>query len=84
MPDAFGYLLCFKLCRHNRLGPNCSSALFLQEIINFLRQASYGATYATSMSPPVAQMSVSAIKIIMGEDGTNKGTFVLFVPHIRL
>ncbi|XP_065919421.1 serine palmitoyltransferase 2-like isoform X2 [Dysidea avara] len=43
------------------------------KIINFLRQASYGATYATSMSPPVAQMAISAMKIVMGENGTNEG-----------
>jgi len=52
--------------------------LFLQEIINFLHQVSYGATYATSMSPPVAQMAVSAMKIIMGENGTNEGNFVSY------
>ena len=45
----------------------------LQEIINFLRKASYGATYATAMSAPVAQMVLSTMKIIMGEDGTNDG-----------
>jgi len=26
MPDAFGHLLCFKLCRHNRPGPIQKSA----------------------------------------------------------
>ena len=34
---------------------------------------SYGATYATAISPPVAQMAMSAMKIIMGEDGTTDG-----------
>ncbi|XP_065919426.1 serine palmitoyltransferase 2-like isoform X2 [Dysidea avara] len=43
------------------------------KIMNFLRQASYGTTYATSMSPPIAQMAVSAMKIIMGENGTSEG-----------
>ncbi|XP_065919424.1 serine palmitoyltransferase 2-like isoform X2 [Dysidea avara] len=43
------------------------------EIINFLRHTSYGATYATSMPPPVTQMVFSAMKIVMGEDGTNEG-----------
>lgn len=45
----------------------------LQEIINFLRKTSYGATYATAMSAPVAQMIISTMRIIMGEDGTNDG-----------
>jgi len=34
---------------------------------------SYGATYATAVSPPVAQMAMSAMKIIMAEDGTTDG-----------
>ena len=46
--------------------------LAIQEIINFLHHASYGATYATSMSLPVTQMAISTLKIIMGEDGSNE------------
>jgi len=38
---------------------------------------SYGATYATAVSPPVAQMAMSAMKIILGEDGTTNGILVL-------
>ena len=54
----------------------CTTAfthVFIQKIINFLRRLSYGTTYATSMSPPTAQMALSAMKVIMGEDGTNEG-----------
>ena len=40
---------------------------------------SYGATYATSMSPPVTQMAISAMKIVMGEDGSNEG--IIFVSY---
>ena len=61
----------------------------LQEIINFLRKTSYGATYAIAMSAPVAQMIISTMKIIMGEDGTNDGkdnnlflTFVMYIVYI--
>ena len=53
----------------------------LQEIINFLRKTSYGATYAIAMSAPVAQMVVSTMKIIMGEDGTNDGKIIVTITH---
>jgi len=51
----------------------CAMYYLLQEIINFLRKTSYGATYASAMSAPVAQMIISTMRIIMGEDGTNDG-----------
>jgi len=54
----------------------------LQEIINFLRHTSYGATYATGMSPPITQMVISAMKIVMGEDGTNEGAVIFTVLHV--
>jgi len=36
---------------------------------------SQAACYATAMSPPVAQQIISAMRIIMGEDGTNEGIY---------
>lgn len=44
-----------------------------EELITYLRSTSYGSLYASSMSPPCAQMALSAIKVILGEDGTNEG-----------
>ena len=31
------------------------------------------------MSPPVAQMAISAMKIVMGENGTNEGIVLYYV-----
>ena len=62
----------------------CTFVIFFQKIINFLRQASYGAIYATSMSPPVAQMAISAMKIIMGENGNIEGIFLLCVYTLEV
>jgi len=44
-----------------------------EELITYLRSTSYGSLYASSMSPPCAQMALSALKTIMGEDGTTEG-----------
>ncbi|XP_074632281.1 serine palmitoyltransferase 2-like [Acropora palmata] len=44
-----------------------------QEVINHIRGRSHSAGYASSMSPPVAMQIMSAMKIIMGEDGTDEG-----------
>jgi serine palmitoyltransferase len=44
-----------------------------EEFISYLRNTSYGSVYATAMSPPCAQQALSALKLIMGEDGTDDG-----------
>ncbi|CAH1256884.1 SPTLC2 [Branchiostoma lanceolatum] len=44
-----------------------------KELINHLRAYSHSTLYACSMSAPVAQQTISSMKIIMGEDGTDKG-----------
>ena len=44
-----------------------------QKLINFLRQNSHAATYASSMSPPVCLQIIKTLEIIMGLDGTNQG-----------
>lgn len=43
------------------------------EIINFIRNSSSGAIYATSLSPVVAQQILTALTIIAGLDGTDIG-----------
>lgn len=48
-------------------------SLILQEIINHIRGSSHSAAYASSMSPPVAMQIIASMKMIMGEDGTDKG-----------
>jgi len=44
-----------------------------KELVNHLRQTSFSNLYATSMSVPCAQMVLSALRVITGEDGTNDG-----------
>ncbi|XP_043487054.1 serine palmitoyltransferase 2 [Polistes fuscatus] len=42
-------------------------------LINYLRVHSHAHTYATAMSPPIAQQIISSMRIISGEDGTDAG-----------
>ncbi|KAJ0405736.1 hypothetical protein ATCC90586_007679 [Pythium insidiosum] len=44
-----------------------------EEVISFVRSASAGANYATSLSPVIAQQVLTAMNIISGKDGTNLG-----------
>lgn len=46
---------------------------FLQELIQYLKNTCPAHLYATSISPPAAQQILSAIKVILGEDGSNRG-----------
>lgn len=47
-----------------------------QEIISHIRGSSHSAAYASSMSPPVVMQIISSMKMIMGEDGTDKGWLI--------
>lgn len=42
-------------------------------LIEYLRHTSYGSIYTTAMSPPCAQQALSALRVVMGRDGTNEG-----------
>eukprot|EP01116_Phalansterium_solitarium_P025735 TRINITY_DN9989_c0_g1_i1.p1 TRINITY_DN9989_c0_g1~~TRINITY_DN9989_c0_g1_i1.p1 ORF type:complete len:534 (+),score=126.33 TRINITY_DN9989_c0_g1_i1:57-1604(+) len=44
-----------------------------EELIAYLRVTSYGSVYATAMSPPCAKQALEALRLIMGEDGTDQG-----------
>ncbi|XP_015273828.1 PREDICTED: serine palmitoyltransferase 2 [Gekko japonicus] len=44
-----------------------------KELIDYLRVHSHSAVYATSLSPPVVEQSITAMKSVMGEDGTTIG-----------
>lgn len=44
-----------------------------KNIIAHLRRNSFGSCYATGMPPAAAQIAESALKVIMGEDGTDIG-----------
>ncbi|PKA53909.1 Long chain base biosynthesis protein 2d [Apostasia shenzhenica] len=44
-----------------------------KEIIQHLKKICPAHFYATSMSPPAAQQVISAIKVILGEDGSSRG-----------
>ena len=47
--------------------------LSCRPIIQHLRNIGPGNLYATSMSPPAAQQIISALRLILGEDGTGRG-----------
>ncbi|EXB62852.1 Serine palmitoyltransferase 2 [Morus notabilis] len=44
-----------------------------KELIQYLKYTCPAHLYATSISPPAAQQIISSIKVILGEDGTNRG-----------
>ncbi|CAM0914124.1 unnamed protein product [Alopecurus aequalis] len=44
-----------------------------EEIIHHLKYTCPAHIYATSMSPPAVQQVISAIRVILGEDGSNRG-----------
>ncbi|KNA14161.1 hypothetical protein SOVF_110050 [Spinacia oleracea] len=44
-----------------------------KELIQYLKYACPAHLYGTSISPPAAQQIVCAIKVLLGEDGSNRG-----------
>ncbi|KAK9278650.1 hypothetical protein L1049_028223 [Liquidambar formosana] len=44
-----------------------------KELVQYLKYTCCAHLYATSISPPVAQQIISAVRVILGEDGTSKG-----------
>eukprot|EP01133_Synstelium_polycarpum_P003467 gene3467-3946_t len=44
-----------------------------KNLIDYLRTTTYGYVYSTSMSPPCAMQAYQALRVIMGEDGTDLG-----------
>ncbi|XP_057558957.1 serine palmitoyltransferase 3 isoform X3 [Hippopotamus amphibius kiboko] len=44
-----------------------------KDLVDYLRAHSHSAAYATSMSPPIAEQIIRAMKFIMGLDGTTQG-----------
>ena len=50
--------------------------LMVQELIKYLGSISPAHIYATAMSPPAVQQVISAFKVILGEDGTDRGKFL--------
>jgi len=48
-------------------------ALWHRELIQHLKHWAPGHLYATSLAPPAAQQILSAIKLLRGEDGTDRG-----------
>lgn len=60
------------------------SGFIQQEIIDHIRGSSHSAAYASSMSPPVVMQIISSMKMIMGEDGTDKGQLIVSIILICL
>ncbi|KMZ64165.1 Long chain base biosynthesis protein [Zostera marina] len=48
-----------------------------KEIIEYLMYTCPAHLYATSMSPPAVEQVISAIKVVLGEDGSNRGAIKL-------
>lgn len=44
-----------------------------KDVIAYLKQSSMGSLYSASISPPACQQIISALSMILGEDGTNMG-----------
>ncbi|KAK6267095.1 hypothetical protein QUC31_017932 [Theobroma cacao] len=44
-----------------------------KELIQYLKYTCPAHLYATSISPPAAQQIISSIKVILGQDGSNRG-----------
>jgi len=44
-----------------------------RDLVEHIRRSSPGTLYAAAMSPPAAQQALSALKVIMGEDGSDRG-----------
>lgn len=53
--------------------------IFFQEVIQYLKHTCPAHLYATSISPPAAQQIISAIKVILGQDGSNRGLRAFFL-----
>ena len=49
-----------------------------QELIQYLMYTCPAHLYATSISPPAAQQIISAIRVILGEDGSSRGRNITF------
>ena len=50
-------------------------------MIKYLRRVAPGHHYATSMAPPAAQQIVSALRLIRGEDGSDRGARKIAALH---
>lgn len=45
----------------------------MQELIQYMKSASPAHMYATSMSTPAVQQVISALEVILGLDGSDRG-----------
>lgn len=52
-----------------------------KDLIEYLKFRSFGTIYSTSMSPACAQQALSALRVIMGKDGTTDGLRRLKALH---
>jgi hypothetical protein len=50
-----------------------SRLCILQDFVTYLRHTSPASLYATAMSPAAVQQCISSFKVLLGEDGTNRG-----------
>ena len=50
-----------------------SKSILLQELIQYLKCTCPAHLYGTAISPPAAQQILSAIQVLLGEDGSSRG-----------
>ncbi|KAK9755793.1 hypothetical protein RND81_01G051200 [Saponaria officinalis] len=48
-------------------------SIIWKELIQYLKYTCPAHLYGTSISPPAAQQIISAIKVLLGEDGSSRG-----------
>ena len=63
------------------LGTNAWVSATNRGVIEHLRRVAPGHHYATSMAPPAAQQIVSALRLIRGEDGSDRGARKIAALH---
>jgi len=44
-----------------------------EQVVTYLKSASYGSVYSVAMTPPCAQQAISAFRVILSKDGTTSG-----------
>lgn len=56
----------------------------VQELIQYMKHTSPAHMYATSMSAPAVQQVISALEVILGQDGSDRGKYLRCPPFLHL
>ena len=66
-------IFCISLLEYFKLFLILNFCIYCQDLIQHLKYTCPAHLYATSISPPAAQQIISSIRVILGEDGSNRG-----------